>query len=412
MAKHRLTDTRVRTLKVSGRHADGEGLYLNISDSGTKSWILRYTLEGRASNIGLGAYPAVSLAEAREKAIAARAAIAKGEAVGSRSKAKGAASTHIVTFREAAERYIGAHEVEWSSAKHRQQWRNTIETYACAVIGEKSVAEVSTDDVLRILEPIWQTHPKTAGRLRGRIETILDWAKVRKLRDGENPAMWRGHLAHLLPVHRKIYSVRHHPALSWESIGTFFADLGKNSTIAARALEFTILTCVRTSEARLAEWGEFDMQKRIWTIPAERMKMRKIHRVPLTDAMIEVLQQLPRFENCDFVFPGPRTRKPLFTTAMAQLLNGMWPGITVHGFRSTFRDWAAECTHHSRDVVEMALAHQIESKVEEAYRRGDLLEKRRTLMQHWSTFCHTPSNVEQDADAVARKIIAFQRQST
>jgi integrase len=241
--------------------------------------------------------------------------------------------------------------------------------------------------VLRVIEPIWHTKPETANRVRGRIESVLDWCRVRKYRDGANPALWRGHLNHLLPGRKKKGSVRHHPALPWREIPTFTEELRANSSISARALEFTILTAARTSESTLSTWEEFDLEEHVWCVPAKRMKAFVEHRVPLSIAARNLLDGLPRIESSSYVFPGARPKRPLSNMAMLELLRGMRPGLTTHGFRSSFRDWASEATDFSPEVIEMALAHTIESAVERAYRRGDLFEKRRKLMEAWAAYC-------------------------
>ena len=296
-------------------------------------------------------------------------------------------SANSVTFRDAVERYISAHELSWKNAKHRQQWRNTLATYAIPIIGDMDVAGIATEDVLRVLEPIWRTKPETAVRVRGRIENVLDWCRARKLRDGVNPALWRGHLKHLLPARKKKGTVRHHPAMPWQEMPAFMPLLRANSAISARALEFTILTAARTSEAILATPSEFDLNKGVWHVPATRMKASVDHRVPLSERARDIIAGLPQVEGTAYVFPSARRGRPLSNMAMLELLRGLRSGLTVHGFRSTFRDWAAEETDFPSEVVEMALAHTIENDVESAYRRGDLLPKRRALMEAWAAYC-------------------------
>lgn len=405
MAKNvdRLTSIAVKNLKEPGWHHDGGGLYLKVADSGGKSWVFRFkrgkSESGNAKvyNMGLGTYgerkPGVSLAEARSKAAEVRAQLARGvnpqeEKAEAAVKAKpAAAAKHVVTFDEAAERFIASREGGWKNAKHRQQWRNTLVEYASPVMGKMDVAKIATDDVLRILEPIWQGKPETASRLRGRIENVLDWAKVRGLREGENPAAWRGHLAHLLPARNKARTVRHHPAMDWRELPGFMAELRVNTSISATALRFTILTCVRTTEALDAIWPEFDIAGRVWTVPKERMKASRPHRVPLTDAAAEILTELPQMDGNGYVFPGARPGRPLSNMAMLELVRGKRPGLTVHGFRSTFRDWVAEATAFPRELAEAALAHILGNAVERAYQRGDMFDKRRRLMEAWAEFC-------------------------
>jgi len=396
----------VKNLKASGWHHDGGGLYLKITDTGSKSWVFRFKRgkrengSARVYNMGLGAYgerkPGVTLAAARDKAAEARAMLAKGinpleekaEAGVTKKYARAVVPDHLVTFNEAAERFIASREGGWKNEKHRQQWRNTLVEYAGPVIGKLDVAKVGTDDVLRILEPIWQTKAETASRVLGRIENVLDWAKVRGLRDGENPARWRGHLAHLLPTRNKARTVRHHPAMSWQDLPEFMGELRGNSSISATALRFTILTAVRTSEALEAKWPEIDLGNvAVRTVPKERMKASREHRVPLPPEAVAILEALPRLNGSDYLFPGARPGRPLSNMAMLELIRGMRPGLTVHGFRSTFRDWIAETTSFPRELAEAALAHIIGNTVERAYQRGDMFEKRRRLMEAWAEFC-------------------------
>jgi integrase len=391
MAKrtHKLSDLKIKALRKAGLHGDGDGLYLKVSPTGTRSWMLRFKVGGQPSKMGLGPYPEISLSEARNRARDARAQLARGINPLADKRQRAAAQRtvkHVVTFAEATERYIAAHESSWRNAKHRQQWRNTLATYAAPVIGKTPVHEVVMDDVLRVLEPIWQTKPETASRVRGRIENVLDWAKVRGLRSGENPAAWRGHLSHVLPARNKARSVQHHAALPWRQMPEFIAALRANSAISARALEFTILTAARTSEVVEAKWAEVDLEVGAWTVPKQRMKADREHRVPLTDAAVAALRALPRLAGNDYLFPGARKGRPLSNMAMLELLRGMRPGLTVHGFRSTFRDWAAEATSFPRELAEAALAHVLGSASERAYQRGDLFEKRREMMTAWSAF--------------------------
>jgi integrase len=345
--------------------------------------------------MGLGPASLITLAEARDKAREARRALldgadpltAKRER---RAHARLQAATGV-TFKQAAERMMASHGAAWKNPKHRQQWRNTLATYAHPHFGELSVAAVDTGLVLKALEPIWNEKPETAGRVRGRIESVLDWAKARGYREGENPARWRGHLDKLLPNRRKVKRVRNHPAMPYVELPEFMGELRERTSVSARALEFAILTAARTGEVIGATWAEIDIPGATWTIPAPRMKAGKEHRVPLSARALELLESLPR--EGEFVFIGGRAGKPLSNMAMLELIRGMKPGTgyVPHGFRSTVRDWAAECTSYSSEVVEMALAHAIESKVEAAYRRGDLFEKRRRLMDEWAAFCASPA---------------------
>ena len=295
-----------------------------------------------------------------------------------------------MTFQQCAEGYITAHRAGWRNGKHRDQWSNTLATYVNPVFGSLPVQNIDTALVMKAIEPIWSEKPETASRVRGRIEAILDWATARGFRVGENPARWRGHLDKLLPKKTKVRRVEHHAALPFAEMGTFLAELRKQSGVGARALEFAILTAARTGEAIGARWEELDLTERTWTIPAERMKAEKEHRVPLSDAAHPILEELAKVRHDDFVFPGDRADRPLSNMAMTMTLRRMGRGdLTVHGFRSSFRDWAAERTGFPAEVAEMALAHTVADKVEAAYRRGDLFQKRRQLMEAWARFCTT-----------------------
>jgi integrase len=293
-----------------------------------------------------------------------------------------------ITFDACAAAYLDAHQDAWRNALHRKQWRTTLNSYAAPVFGSLPVQEVDLTLVMKALEPIWRTKCETASRLRGRIEAVLDWATVRGYRKGENPARWRGHLDKLLPARAKIQKVQHHPALPYVELAGFMATLRGQDGIAARALEFLILTAARTGEIIGARWDEVDLEEKIWTVPGERMKAGRDHRVPLSGAALAILEQMKEIRESDFVFPGGKRAKPLSNMAMLAVLKRMWrDDLTAHGFRSTFRDWAAECTDFRSEVVEMALAHTIENKVEAAYRRGDLFQKRGQLMEAWAHFC-------------------------
>ncbi len=298
--------------------------------------------------------------------------------------AKQAEKAAAVTFKEMAEQFLSMNEANWRNAKHRQQWRNTLNTYAYPIIGKMRVGDIETPHVLQILEPIWRSKSETAGRIRGRIEAILDAAKVREYRSGENPARWRGHLANLLPARPKL-SRGHHKALPYDEVPALLSALRSHRAVSALALEFTVLTAARTGAVLGASWEEIDFKKRAWTIPAHRMKAGREHRVPLSDQAIRILRLAQKLGKTH-VFPGLRGGA-MSSMAMLMLLRRMQPGITVHGFRSSFRDWAAECTGYSHEVCEMALAHTIGNKAEAAYRRGDLFEKRRRLMDDWANYC-------------------------
>lgn len=394
---NKLSAAKVATLKEPGRYADGGGLYLQISKWDTKSWIFRYQLDGKARHMGLGAVHTFSLSEARKRAKEARQLVADGkdpiELKQAARAADRATEAKRLTFSEAAEKYIAAHRAGWKNVKHADQWANTLTTYAAPVIGNLDVAAVEIAHVMKILEPIWTDKPETASRLRGRIESVLDWATARGYRQGENPARWRGHLDKLLPARSKIAKVKHQPALPHVELPAFMERLRKLPSMSARALEFTILAAARSGETRGATWQEIDLAAKVWTIPAGRMKAEREHRVPLSDRAVAILKALPREDGTPYVFPGASKGKPLSDMALLQCLRGLHEGVTTHGFRSTFRDWSGELTNFPREVAEAALAHVVGDKAEQAYRRGDALEKRRKLMEAWSRYCETkPAN--------------------
>jgi integrase len=389
----RLTALAVNRMSKPGLYADGGGLYLRVGRNASKRWAFRFMLNGRQHEMGFGGLNKVSVADARKKASDARLLLSEGRnpLIQKHEKELEGASENArsMTFDQCAEVYITAHEVAWKNEKHRQQWRNTLATYASPVFGLKPVREVHTDHILRAIEPIWAKKTETARRLRGRIEIILDWAKVRGYRSGENPARWRGHLSHLLPARTKVRLVKHHAALRYAEIPTFMKLLRKAEGTSVLALEFLILTAARTSEVIYARWREVDLKRETWTVPAERMKARREHRVPLSPAAIALLERAKELKG-DCVFPGRTPEAPLSNMALLMLLGRMNRGdITTHGFRSTFRDWAAECTSFPNEVIEAALAHTIESKTEAAYRRTDFFEKRRELMSAWAAYCGT-----------------------
>jgi integrase len=340
--------------------------------------------------MGLGPFPDVSLADAREAASQCRASLRQGtDPIEQRKQAKAAAAAaaNAMTFKQVADRYIAAHEAAWRNEKHRYQWRQTLKI-ACEHIGKVPVPAVATGDILRVLEPLWRTKTETAARLRGRLEQVLDYATAHGWRAGENPARWRGHLAKLLPSPKKIAKVEHHAALPWEEIGTFMVELREQEGTAARALDFTILTGARTGETIGATWGEFDIEAAVWTIPGGRMKAGREHRAPLSRSALAVLKTMAAMRCGEWVFPGGRTGRPLSNMAMVMLLRRMGhKNLTVHGFRSSFRDWCSEATNYPREIAEKALAHTVGDETERAYQRGDLLEKRRELMGAWANFC-------------------------
>lgn len=344
--------------------------------------------------MGLGSLNDVPLAEARKRAADCRLLKSDGtdpiEARRNKRKEADLEAAKAITFRQCAEAYIEAHKSSWRSAKHAAQWPSTLKTYAYPVFGGLSVQDIDTALVMKVLSPMWKDKPSSANRLRGRIELILDWAKASGYRRaGDNPAQWRGHLDNLLPRPTAIKAIQHHKALPYDEIGKFMEKLRAQEGTAALALQFLILTATRTNEAVRARWREVDLEKGIWTIPAERIKAKKEHRIPLSGSAKNLLASLVHDTEGDYLFPGTRRGQPLSNMAMLALLRRMGYGriITSHGFRSTFRVWAAERTHYPREVAEQALAHAIESKVEAAYRRTDLFDKRRALMADWSKHC-------------------------
>lgn len=414
-AIHKLPARRVATIKKPGRHSDGGGLYLQVrphlngSVGVTKSWLFRFMIDGRAREMGLGSLDNVSLAEARQLAADYRKQVRDGidpinKRIAERTVAK-AANVDRKSFEWCAGKYISAHSDSWKNAKHRQQWSNTLETYVYPVFGDKDVRLIETSDVLEALEPIWSNKTETATRVRQRIEAVLDWAAVREYRAGDNPARWRGHLDKILAKPSKLHKPRHHNALPYEQISTFMADLREEDAVSARALEFLILTASRTGEVIGATWAEIDQAKKIWVIPAERMKAEREHRVPLTAPAMAIVKSLPQIDGNPFIFPGLRRRRPLSNMAMLTLLGRMgYEHVTAHGFRSTFRDWAAEQTNFPREVAERALAHRLKDKTEEAYQRGDLFRKRRHLMEAWAKYCDRVANPQSSVTSInARK---------
>jgi integrase len=382
---------------------DGGGLYLRVSATGAKSWVFRFQLDGKRRDMGLGPYPDISLAEARAKASAYRKQRHDGidplDAKEAQRRAQRLSVARGSTFRELAEEFIGRNEAGWRNAKHRQQWRNTLQTYAYPTLGELPVVAIDTGLVVQVLDPIWAEKPETASRVRGRIEAVLDAATVRGFRQGPNPAQWKGNLAHVLPALPRVRRVEHHAALAFDDIHEFLAELRGRRSMAARALEFAILTAARTGEALGALWGEIDLSNKVWIVPARRMKGGREHRVPLSAVAFAALDKVRPLalqkdgepDPAAPVFPGPRRALPMSNMVFLMLLRRMKrDGLTVHGFRSTFSDWAAERTAYPREVVEMALAHAVENRVEAAYRRGDLFEKRRRLMEDWAHFAVSP----------------------
>lgn len=394
---NKLTARQVETMTKPGKYADGNGLYLQIAAGGSKSWLVRYMRDGKARAMGLGPVAVVPLSTAREKTLEAQRTIREGldpiEARQAQKQERALAEAKAITFRKAAEQYIAAHRSGWKNAKHAAQWTSTLETYAYPVIGNLSIAAIDTGLVLKIVEPIWQTKTETATRVRSRIENILDWATVRGYRQGDNPARWRGHLEKSLPARSKVRKVKHHAALPYQEIAAFMVDLRAREAVAARALEFAILTAARSGEVLNASWSEFDLDAGVWTIPADRMKAEVEHNVPLSDRAVQIIKQMGEdFGKTGFVFPGQKPERPLSGMAFAMILRRMdRADITAHGFRSTFRDWVAEQTAYARDVAEMALAHTVANKTEAAYRRGNMFDKRKRLMTDWADYCALPN---------------------
>jgi integrase len=388
---NRLTARKVATEMKPGLHADGGGLYLRVGRGGAKSWCLRYMLQGKSREMGLGGLLKVSLADARRKAAAQRALLVDKIDPLKRRQTENAAkkveAARSMTFDECASAYIRAHEVSWQNAKHRQQWQNTLAAYVSPKFGSVPVSEVDVGMVMKAIEPLWKTKPETAARVRGRIEVVLDWAKARGFRDGENPARWRGHMSNLLPARTKVRAVKHHAALPHPEIGSFLCDLRTRQGAAAAALEFLILTAARTGEVIGARRSEIDFHVRMWTVPAERMKGKREHRVPLSSAAVRALERA-KVEGSEFLFPGTKAGQGLSNMALLKVLERMnRSDLTVHGFRATFKTWATERSNFPRELIEIALAHVRGDKTEAAYQRGDMLEKRRRLMNAWADFC-------------------------
>jgi integrase len=385
-----------------GLYCDGGGLWFVVRSATARSWTFRYMLDGKAREMGLGKYPEISLAEARTRAAEARRLKAHGKDPLTERDAVAAAQRADIakgmTFKDASDRYIKAHLAGWRSAKHGQQWGATLAAYAHPIIGGLAVQAIDTGLVLKVLEPIWSEKPETASRLRGRIELVLDWATARGHRQGENPARWRGHLDKLLPRPSKVKKIAHHAALPFDELAGFMAALRARDGTAARALEFATLTACRTGDVIGATWGEIDLPGRLWTIPAARMKAAREHRIPLSARALEILEAVrPNPDQVDgdgFVFCREGTDKALSDDAMLRLLKRMGRSgdLTPHGMRSTFRDWCAERTSFPSEAAEMALAHAVGDKVEAAYRRGDLFEKRRAMMEQWAVACTMPTS--------------------
>jgi integrase len=382
----KLTARKVETAKP-GKYSDGGNLYLIVSATGSRKWVLRFTWRGLAKEMGLGSASTVPLADAREKAASARRKIGQGlNPIDERKRDGG-----IPTFGEVADDVREALSSGFRNEKHKAQWKSTLETYA-APLRAKPVDTIATDDVLSVLKPIWASKAETASRVRGRIEKVLDAAKAKGFRNGENPARWRGHLDHLLPRPLKL-ARGHHAAMPYEEVAAFITRLREREASAALALELCILTAARSGEILGMQWTEIDLDKKIWTVPANRMKAGREHRVPLSPRAIAILRSIEKAKVSEFIFPGQTRNKPLSNMAMEMVLRRMKiEDATVHGFRSSFRDWAGNISSFPREIVETALAHVIGDKAEQAYRRSDALEKRRKLMEAWATYCEPRTN--------------------
>ena len=393
---NRLSALKVARAKQPGMYADGGGLYLRVAEGGSKQWVFRYAAGTRDRDMGLGPVHTLTLPEAREKAREARLFRLEGidpiEAKRARIAALRAADARAMTFKQCAEGFIKDNEASWTSARHRQEWVGSLVRLVYPTLGSLPVAAIDTPLVLKVLKPIWEKTPETASRVRGRIENVLGWATVHHYRAGDNPARWGGLLEHALPARSKIAKVEHHAALPYAEIGAFVAKLRGDSGVAAACLQFITLTAARLDEARSSTWDEIDLANRIWVVPARRMKADKEHRVPLSDGTVAILEQMQVIRQSDYVFPGRLEGRPIGDNTIWRLAKeAAGSDITIHGLRSSFRDWAAERTSFPREVAELALAHSIPNAVEAAYRRGDLFEKRRRLMDAWAAFCAKPA---------------------
>lgn len=396
MQHNRLTAVAVKSLDKPGYYADGRGLYLQVTKAGNKSWVFRFSLNGRKREMGLGAYPEISLSDARVKLSDHRKVLDAGkDPIDERKRTRAQNiddSKALTTFKEFAQEYIRDKSPEWTNTKHAKQWHSTLSTYVYGVFGHMPISMIQTDHVLQVLRPIWIPKTETATRIRQRIENILDAAKAEGLREGDNPARWKGHLSHRLANPNKIKRVKHHAALPYQEVGDFMADLCERENVAAKGLAFLILTAARTGEVIGATFDEFDIENAIWTNPADRMKSKKEHRVPLSPQALQIVKAMKKNKKNEFLFPGLRGGGLSNMAFLQQLKHMNRDDLTAHGFRSTFRDWASEETSYQSDVVEMALAHSIKSKTEAAYRRGDLFEKRKRLMKDWANYCYQASN--------------------
>jgi integrase len=396
MATKELSDREVQSkTKRPGVHRVAAGLYLRVRDTGAAYWMLRYSVGDKSSEMSLGTFSMLTLAEAKHKASDLRLSLKRDGIDPLQAKRISEQMEKGKKFREVAEALIEDKRHAWKNAKHAGQWVATLNTYAYPIIGDLDVATIDTEHVLSILKPIWTEKHETATRLRQRVEAVMDAATARKLRSGENPARWKGHLDKLLSTIPKIQRVKHHPAMLWQGLPAFMDELRQRDNISARALGLAILSATRTSEVTGAQWNEFDLDGATWIIPKNRMKAKREHRVALSSQAVDLLRSLPRVKDEQWVFPGARVGRPLSNMAMLELLRGMRPGLTVHGFRSTFRDWVGEATSFSPELAEHALAHVVGNQTEAAYRRGDALERRRELMQAWAGFAYGTGKVIQ-----------------
>ena len=393
MALAKLKAITIQKLNKPGKYGDGGGLYLVIGRNGKKTWSYRFTLNARAREMGLGSLDDIPITYARDLAAEARLQVRQGkdpiQVREFKKQAEAIKAARRITFDECAQQYIETHAPSWKSKKHQEQWRNTLATYASPIIGKLPVQDVDTNLVIKILEPIWLTKTETASRVRMRIEAILDWAKVRNFRSGENSARWKGHLNNILPARSKVQKAKHFKALDFREIPRFMAQLRAQEGVGALALQFTILTAARTTEVREATPDEFDLSNCLWIVPGERMKAGRPHTVPLSDSASQIVASMLESHQEQYIFPGGRPGSALSNGGLSSVLRRMGADITVHGFRSTFRDWTAERTNTPSWVAEKALAHVVADKVEAAYRRGELLDKRRILMAQWAQYCES-----------------------
>ena len=392
MAKtiNRLSATKVSKTKVPGWYPDGLGLYLQVSKSGSKSFVYRYEINGKERRHGLGSYPTHSLETARNDAETCRKLRKQGhdpiEHKKQQARARALEASKSMTFKECALAYIESHKISWTNPKNERYWRSTLETYAYPVIGHLSVQDITITHVLKIIEPMWLDMTDTAYKVRQRMENIMDWATVREYREGANPARWRGHLDKVLLERKKVKKAKHFSSMPYQDVPAYFTELRRVDTISAKALAFLILTATRNVEARESLWSEIDIDAENWTIPEYRMKSDKLHRIPLSKEALKILDEIKDYDS-DVLFVGAKKGMSISESAFRKALTNTHPDITVHGFRSSFRVWCAEMTSYPREIAECALAHSIGSKTEKAYQRGDLLEKRRRLMKAWSDYC-------------------------